>query len=89
MPGKHRISSDQAMLFIGDIPERLSVVSLSGEEYAEALGIGAARGVVGGGIYDVLLAQCALKAEAATICTWNIRHYALCGASVTNRLRQP
>lgn len=38
MPGKHRISGEQAMLFIGSIRERLSIVSLSGDEYADALG---------------------------------------------------
>jgi predicted nucleic acid-binding protein len=38
MPGKHRISSAQAMLFVGSICERLSLVSLDGEEYAKALG---------------------------------------------------
>ena len=29
---------------------------------------------MGGGIYDAMLAHCALKAEAETIYTWNDRH---------------
>jgi hypothetical protein len=29
----------------------------------------AARGIVGGGIYDAMLAQCTVKAKAETICT--------------------
>lgn len=29
MPGKHRISGEQAMLFIGSIRERLSSIALS------------------------------------------------------------
>ena len=37
MPGKHRISAEQAMLFVGSIRERLSIVALSGDEYADAL----------------------------------------------------
>src|SRR5437867_9265667 len=73
MPGKHRISGEQAMLFIGSIRERLSLISLSGDEYADALGSSAALGIVGGNIYDAMLAHCALKAEAATIYTWNSR----------------
>src|ERR1700733_7275116 len=52
MPGKHRISADQAMLFIGSIRERLSIVALTGDEYLQALEISAGRGIVGGGIYD-------------------------------------
>src|SRR5579864_147910 len=55
MPGKHRISGEQAMLFIGSIRERLSVIALSGDEYADALQTSAALGIVGGGIYDAIL----------------------------------
>src|SRR5262245_20106092 len=36
MPGKHRISGEQAMLFIGSIRERLSIIALTGDEYADA-----------------------------------------------------
>jgi len=56
MPGKHRISADQAMLFIGNIRERLSTIALSGDEYADALEASAALGIVGGGIYEAMLA---------------------------------
>jgi predicted nucleic acid-binding protein len=89
MPGRHRISAEQAMLFIGSIRERLSMVALTGNEYADALEASAARGIVGGGIYDALLAYCAIKAKAETIYTWNERHYAQCGSEVAERLRTP
>lgn len=89
MPGKHRLSGAQTMLFIGDIRERLSVVSLTGDEYAEALEASASLGIVGGSIYDAMLAYCAIKAGAETIYSWNTRHYAQCGPDVTQRLRTP
>jgi predicted nucleic acid-binding protein len=89
MPGKRRISGEQAMLFIGNIRERLSMVALSGEEYADALQASAARGIVGGAIYDAMLAHCALKSQAQAIYTWNTRHYALCGREIAGRLRTP
>ena len=89
MPGKHRISGEQAMLFIGSIRERLSIIALDGDEYADALHAFSALGIVGGGIYDALLAHCALKGEAERIYTWNERHYAQCGSEVTGRLRMP
>lgn len=89
MPGKHRISAEQAMLFIGSIEERLSIVALSEDEYLEALRSSAALGIVGGGIYDALLAHCAMKAEAEVIYTWNERHYRQCGPEVVKRLRTP
>ena len=37
MPGKHRISGEQALLFVGSIRERLSIVGMTGNEYADAL----------------------------------------------------
>ena len=49
----------------------------------------AAQGIVGGGIYDAMLAHCAIKAKAASIYSWNARHYALCGPNVLSLLRTP
>jgi predicted nucleic acid-binding protein len=89
MPSKHRISGEQAMLFIGSIRERLSVIALTGDEYADALAASAALGIVGGAIYDAMLGQCALKAGAQVIYSWNARHYAQCGPEVHKRLRTP
>ena len=74
MPGKHRVTTDQAMLFIGTIQERLSIISLESHEYAEAVAKWSRLGIVGGSIYDALLASCALKARAETIYSWNLRH---------------
>ena len=89
MAGKHRISSEQAMLFLGSIRERLSIIALHGDEYADALQASAALGIVGGGIYEAMLGHCALKAEAEAIYTWNARHYSLCGNRVVSLLRMP
>ena len=77
------------MLFITNIRDRLTVVSLTTEEYAQALTKAAALGIIGGTIYDLLLAECAPKAEARTIYTSNLRHYALCGPEVQRRLKTP
>ncbi|MGH9639672.1 MAG: PIN domain-containing protein [Bryobacteraceae bacterium] len=89
MPGKHRISSEQAILFIGNIRERLKVIALSEQQYADALAESAARGIVGGAIYDATLARCALVANAETIYSWNVRHYLQCGPDVVSRLKTP
>jgi predicted nucleic acid-binding protein len=83
MPGKHRISGEQAMLFIGSVRDRLSIIALSGDEYADALAASASRGIVGGGIYDAMLAHSAIKAQTDAIYSWNGRHYGQCGPEVT------
>jgi predicted nucleic acid-binding protein len=56
---------------------------------ADALQASAALGIVGGGIYDAMLAHCAIKAKAESIYTWNARHYTLCGPKVVGLLRTP
>jgi predicted nucleic acid-binding protein len=89
MPGKHRISSDQGMLFIANIRERLTIVSLSADEYWDMLKKFTSIGIVGGTIYDALLAACALKARADSLFTWNTRHYGQFGPEVTRILKTP
>ena len=89
MPGKHSISGEQSMLFVGSVRDRLSIVALNGDDYADTLQASAASGIVGGAVYDALLAHCAIKAKAQAVYTWNVRHYALCGPEITKRLRTP
>jgi len=89
LPGKYRLSAEQALLFLGNLRERLSIVALDAEEYYGAMEECAAAGVVGGNIYDALLARCALKARADTIYTWNVKHFQQLGPEVARRIRTP
>jgi predicted nucleic acid-binding protein len=89
LPGKHRVTGDQALLFLDCVREKLSVIPLTGQEYVEALSNAAALGIMGGTVYDAMLAHCALKANAKKIYTWNVRHYSLCGAIVKERVCTP
>ncbi len=89
LPGKHRISGEQAMLFIADLRDRLTIIAIDGDDYTQILRTAAALGVVGGSIYDAILAGYALKAGVETIYTWNIRHYNQLGPEVVRRLRTP
>ena len=83
------MGGEQALLFIGNIRERLTIVGLTAEEYAKALQTFAELGVTGGAIYDALLAACAMKAKAETLFTWNIRHFAQLGPNVARLLQAP
>jgi predicted nucleic acid-binding protein len=89
MPGKHRVNGEQAMLFIEDIRKRFTVVALDPDEVADMLRQSAAGGVLGGSVYDALLARCALKARAKTLFSWNIRHYERLGSEVVRILQRP
>ncbi len=77
------------MLFVATLRERLTIIALTEEEYFHCMEANSALGVVGGTIYDALLAYCALKSGAEVIYSWNIRHYQLLGPDVAKRLSTP
>ena len=89
LPGKQRMSCEQSLLFLDEIKDRLRTVTLDGDEYSAAIADAAAEGIVGGMIYDALIARCAMKARAETIYTWNIDHFRRVGPEVAERVRTP
>ncbi len=89
LPGRHRLSGEQVLLFLDNIRERLTIVALTVDEYYAAIRDAADTGVVGGTIYDALIARCALKAKADTVYTWNTRHFEQLGPVIAERLRTP
>jgi predicted nucleic acid-binding protein len=89
LPGKQRMSCEQALLFLDEIRDRLKTIVLDSEEYRSTIVDAAAEGVVGGMIYDALIARCALKAKAETIFSWNIDHFRRLGPEVARRVRTP
>ena len=83
------MGGEQALFFLDEIRKRLTIVALDEQDYCSAMASAAAEGVVGGTIYDALLAQCALKVNAAIIYTWDLDHFRLLGAEVARRVRTP
>ncbi len=89
MPGKDRASSDEALLFLGNVHERLTIVALDQDEYFRIIEAASAAGVSGGGIYDYLLAACAMKAKAESIYTWNLKHFTHLGPEIAALVKTP
>jgi hypothetical protein len=89
MPGKDRASPDEALLFLCDVRERLTMVTLDQNEYFKVLEDAAAAGISGGTAYDLIIAHSALKAKAQAIYSWNAKHFNRLGENVASRLRQP
>jgi predicted nucleic acid-binding protein len=89
MPGKDRVSPHEALLFLGDVRERLVTITLDETEYFAVLESAASSGVAGGSTYDAIIAQCALKADAQTLFTWNVRHFKRFGEQISARVREP
>ena len=75
LPAPYRLRSADAIALIEQNWKDTPVVHLTGAEMWSALHEAQRRTMVGGQMYDVLIAVAALKAEASTIITWNVRHY--------------
>ncbi len=89
MPGPDRLGADQVLLALDGIRERLTVVALDPDEYRAAIGDAAAEEILGGTVYDALIARCALKSKATVIYTWNLKHFRRVGPEVAKRARTP
>jgi predicted nucleic acid-binding protein len=89
LPGKARLSADQALLFLDSVEERLEIVSLDVREYRMAIQDAANAGIVGGTIYDALIGWCALKARATRIYTWDVADFQRLGAEIAEKVRTP
>ena len=83
LPARHRLRAADALALIernwGDTP----IVHLAGSEMWSALQEAERRALIGGQMYDVLIAVAALKAHASTIVTWNVRHFTAFAPSIT------
>ena len=89
MPPPRRVSGDQALLFLGNIRDRLTLVALNEQEYFEVTEAAAGVGLAGGAIYDAILGHCALKARAEVIYTWNANDFLRLSQPISGRVRTP
>ena len=88
MPGKDRVSGDEALLFLGDVRERLTVIALNEEETSGAIEA-SSNPITGGGIYDSLIGHCALKAKAEILYTWNLKDFKRLKPEIAARVQTP
>ncbi len=89
MPGKQRVPSEQALLFLDEVEARLELVFLNAREYRAAINQAAHNGIFGGAIYDALLGHCALKAGATKILTWDFGDFQRLGPEIAAKVRTP
>jgi predicted nucleic acid-binding protein len=87
--GPGRVSGEEAMLFLKDVREGLTIVSLDDQEYFRAIEASSGLRISGGAIYDSLLAHCALKVKARAIYTWNTKDFVRLGEAIAERVRTP
>ena len=74
MPLRPRISGKDGIAILKQIRERLTLLSLTQDEYFSALETVSAS-IIGGAAYDALIARCAVKSGAEVLLTWNLRDF--------------
>jgi predicted nucleic acid-binding protein len=73
LPVRPRISGKAGVDIVRLIRDRVTLVSLTQGEYIAT--IEAAPPIIGGAIYDGLIARCAEKVSAEVLLTWNRRDF--------------
>jgi predicted nucleic acid-binding protein len=68
---------------------KFQIVALTTEDYNAILDIVTAQNILGGGIYDVLIARAALNAKADLLLTLNPKHFVRIGADVQAIVKVP
>lgn len=89
LPVRPAISPEQCMLFLNDLRERLTLVGLTGSEYAATVARAAGAGLLGGKIYDALILACAGKAGAEVVYTLNAKDFERIAPDLAGRIQSP
>lgn len=75
LPSPHRLAAADALAVLERNWGKSETIALTAAETWRVLRDQAAAGMGGGRIYDAQIAQCARKARAGEILTWNLRHF--------------
>jgi predicted nucleic acid-binding protein len=89
MPDPHRASPEEAMLLLETVVERLSLVALDTAEYWSTLKQCSDTGIIGGAVYDALIARCAVKSGAQVLYTWNVADFQRLGPEISKKVQTP
>lgn len=89
MPVQPRIAPLQAQSVIIDLIQFLEPIPLLAGDYLSAIDRVSSLNFPGGGIFDALIAQAALKAAVEVILTINPRHFIRLGEPITSLVQVP
>ena len=89
LPGAKQKRPEYASLLVDQMIARMSVISLTVDEYATTIRNAAKSQQAGGRIFDALLLACARKSKADHIYTWNIKHFHAIAPDLAGRIITP
>jgi predicted nucleic acid-binding protein len=89
LTGRILIPPERARELIENNFKDVEVIALDASDYIRVLEKMSIRGLSGGVIFDALIAECALKIQADTLFTLNLKHFLRLGEEVSNIAREP
>jgi predicted nucleic acid-binding protein len=89
LPVKQLIPPDQALLFVQEVRDRCTIVTLDEDEYYGTIAQAADRGFSSGRVYDALILRCAAKVKAEVVFTWNLKHFRTIDPGQADRIHTP
>lgn len=89
IPRRPRFHPMQVERFLDDLRKHVFFVELTQEEYLLTIGRVAREGLTGGILYDALHVECARKAKAQVIYTYNVRHFRAVAPDLAERIQEP
>jgi predicted nucleic acid-binding protein len=84
-----RISPALAQELIRDNLQTFDLIPLSAEDYTAAISLMVQHQLPGGGIFDALIAQAAIKAQADALLTLNPNHFTRLGEAIAQKVQVP
>ncbi|MBW4596121.1 MAG: PIN domain-containing protein [Brasilonema angustatum HA4187-MV1] len=89
LPVKPPISPVIAQRLINENLHLFEAISLTADDYQQAIACMVRLNLPGGGIFDALIAQAALKAEVDILLTLNPSHFTRLGQDLAQRVQVP
>ena len=89
LPIKPSISPAIAQRLIDENLASFTAIPLTADDYHKAISTMVSLNLSGGGIYDTIIAQAAIKAEADTILTLNPNHFTSLGEDISENVKVP
>jgi predicted nucleic acid-binding protein len=89
LTGRVLIPPEQARMLIESNFNGVEIIALDASDYVRVLEKMSRGGLSGGVIFDALIAESALKIQADTIFTLNLKHFLRLGEEVSKIAREP
>lgn len=89
LPLKPPIPPELAQRLIKENLQQFEVIPLTSDDYQIVIEMMVNLNLTGGGIYDALIAQAAIKADATILLTLNPKHFIRLGEHIANCVQEP